>query len=129
MLGAPYQGMIEGQPAKAYAVGLLSPLGGGVTGVDARKKPELPDGFSLSQNYPNPFNPSTQIKYTLPALSHVALKIYDILGREVRTLVDGFRPPGVHTVRFDATGLASGVYFYKLTTERFSSIKKMLLVW
>jgi len=84
--------------------------------------------FALSQNYPNPFNPATMISYQLPINSLVMLKVYDILGREVRTLVDGRMNAGVHTVQFDASDLPSGVYFYRILAGEYVSMKKSLLV-
>ena len=87
-----------------------------------------PNSFSLSQNYPNPFNPSTVIGYQLSVNSHVTLKVYDVLGRDVRTLVDGVKTPGRYEVKFDGSNLASGVYFYKLTAENKIEIKKMVLI-
>ncbi len=83
--------------------------------------------FELRQNYPNPFNPSTVISYQLPAVSNVTLKVYDVLGREVSTLVDARQAEGPHTVTFDAGGLANGVYFYELRAGSLSQIRKMLL--
>lgn len=96
----------------------------GVKGIGT----EIPKTFSLDQNYPNPFNPTTIIKYALPISGYVTLKIYDILGNEVYTLDASFRKAGYYEASFDATNLASGVYFYKLTTDRFVSTKKMLLL-
>ena len=107
---------------------VLYNLGGGLTRVEEQKSPERPDAFSLSQNYPNPFNPSTRIKYVLPAQSHVTMKLYNLQGQEVRTLVNEVQTPGVHTVLLEATGLPSGVYFYRLTVGRFSSVRKLLLL-
>lgn len=88
----------------------------------------LPEVFSLSQNYPNPFNPSTSIRFQLPIASEVTLKVYDVLGREVSTLVSGATPAGSHTVRWDASGLASGVYLYRLQAGTFVETKNLLLV-
>ncbi len=92
-------------------------------------------GFYLEQNYPNPFNPSTKIKYTIPSVtlsevegSLVTLKVYDILGNEIATLVNEEKPAGSYEVEFDATGLTSGVYFYKLQSNDFSDTKKMILI-
>jgi len=84
--------------------------------------------FKLEQNYPNPFNPETNINYQLPLDSYVTLKIYDILGREVQTLVSGLQSKGNHTVIFDGGRFASGVYFYKLTAGNYTSVKKMILL-
>jgi len=84
--------------------------------------------FSLAQNYPNPFNPQTTIHYQLPESSKVTLSVYDINGRLVRTLVKQQKNAGQYSVLFNANELASGVYFYKLSTENFSEFRKMLLV-
>jgi hypothetical protein len=85
-------------------------------------------GYELSQNYPNPFNPTTQINYTLPQASFVRVEVFNNVGQKVADLVAQEQPAGYHTVTFDASGLSSGVYFYKLTTPSFSQTKKMLLV-
>ncbi|HEY3250762.1 MAG TPA: T9SS type A sorting domain-containing protein [Ignavibacteria bacterium] len=89
---------------------------------------EIPSYYSLSQNYPNPFNPTTTIKYGIPRSGSVTLKIYDLLGREVRTLVNEKKDPGVYSVEFDATNLASGIYLYKIESGDFNAVKKMILV-
>ncbi len=87
-----------------------------------------PAEFSLQQNYPNPFNPTTLIQYSIPSDLHVALNIYNLLGQKVTTLVDGMQKAGQHEVNFNASNLASGVYFYKLEAGQQSSIKKMILM-
>jgi hypothetical protein len=84
--------------------------------------------FTLSQNYPNPFNPTTAISFELPAVSHVTLRVYDLLGREVKTLVEGFGQPGSHTVTFDGGNLASGVYFYQLRAQGYILTKKLMVL-
>lgn len=84
--------------------------------------------FGLSQNYPNPFNPSTTISWQSPADGWQALKVYDLLGREVATLVDEFRSAGSYEVMFDASSLASGTYFYRLSAGSFTETKKLLLM-
>ncbi len=86
----------------------------------------LPKEYSVV-NYPNPFNPSTTIRFALPKDSHVVLKVYDMLGREMMTLVDGEREAGYHEVKVDGTRLGSGVYLYRITAGEFTSVKKMLL--
>ena len=89
--------------------------------------------YKLSQNYPNPFNPSTTIRYSIPSVEteyfpSVQLKVYDILGNEVATLVDENKPAGTYEVKFDAANLASGIYFYKLIADGYISTKKMVLL-
>jgi endo-1,4-beta-xylanase len=88
----------------------------------------LPSNYELSQNYPNPFNPTTTIKYSIVKESNVKLKIYDMLGRLVQTLVDGPQASGNYSIEFNAGKLSSGIYFYALTTGEFSQTKKMLLM-
>ncbi|MBZ0203177.1 MAG: T9SS type A sorting domain-containing protein [Ignavibacteria bacterium] len=84
--------------------------------------------FSLSQNYPNPFNPTTNIKFGLPSAGNVKLVVFDVLGREVTTLVNEYKTSGIYTVDFDASMLSSGVYFYRIESGDFVQTKKMLLV-
>ena len=84
--------------------------------------------FRLLQNYPNPFNPLTKIKYQIPQLSFVTLKVYDVLGREIGTLVNEEIPAGIYEVEFDATNLPSGIYFYQLKAGPFFETKKMILL-
>jgi hypothetical protein len=88
----------------------------------------LPKVFALEQNYPNPFNPSTVMSYQLPVASNVSLKVYDVLGREVATLVNGRQEAGRYSVSFNAASFASGVYFYRLQAGNFVQTKKMMLV-
>ena len=89
---------------------------------------EIADRFSLGQNYPNPFNPSTQIKFSIPKADYVRLKVFDISGREVAVLVNKNLPKGEYTYDFNGANYPSGVYFYTLKTEKFTSTKKMILV-
>jgi hypothetical protein len=88
----------------------------------------IPLTTKLEQNYPNPFNPVTRIKYQLAAQAHVTLKVFDVLGREVATLVNEVKQPGSYTVQWDGSGVASGVYFYRLVAGEFQSIKKMIVL-
>jgi len=88
----------------------------------------MPRTFELGQNYPNPFNPTTLISYQLPVASEVSLKVYDVLGREVMTLVNGKQDAGSYNLNFNASNLSSGVYFYRLQAGSFVQTKKMMLV-
>jgi len=88
----------------------------------------LPSEFQLSQNYPNPFNPSTVIEFALPAAGKARLEVFNILGQQVATLVDGRLQAGYHEVEFDASSQPSGIYFYRLTTEDGSATRKMVFV-
>ena len=87
-----------------------------------------PEEYILSQNYPNPFNPTTTINFQIAELNFVSLKVFDVLGNEVMTLVNDQRPAGNYKVEFSANGLTSGIYFYKLETANYSLTKKMLLL-
>ena len=89
---------------------------------------QIPEGFELKQNFPKPFNPSTKIRFALPANSDVVLTVMDITGRVVAELHNGALKAGSYEYDFNATNLASGIYFYKLTTENFSEVKKMSLI-
>jgi len=88
----------------------------------------IPGKFELSQNYPNPFNPLTKINFSIPKSTKVVMQVYDILGKLVKTLVNDFKEAGSHNVSFDGTGLASGVYFYRIEAGSFIESKKMVLV-
>ncbi|GAB6282848.1 MAG: hypothetical protein STSR0008_15980 [Ignavibacterium sp.] len=87
-----------------------------------------PTSFELNQNFPNPFNPTTTIRFSLPEAGFVKLIVYNILGEEVKTLVDGFRNVGTYNVQWNASNLASGIYIYRLQTEKFVEMKKMILM-
>ncbi|MCR4439949.1 MAG: T9SS type A sorting domain-containing protein [bacterium] len=89
---------------------------------------KIPSSFNLYQNYPNPFNPTTPIRFSLPQRSHVTLKVFDVLGREVTTLVDEELSAGEHSVVFNAKDLSSGVYLCRLTAETFVQQKKMMVM-
>jgi len=92
------------------------------------KGESIPIVYALEQNYPNPFNPATTIKYQIPEGGIVTLKIYDILGSEVTTLVDDFKNEGKYETTFDASSLASGVYLYRLKVNDFVNTKKMIFL-
>lgn len=97
-----------------------------ITGVELEKT--VPNNYQLYQNYPNPFNPTTKIKYSIPQTSFVTLKVYDILGRGVTTLVNEEKPVGNYEVEFSSNALANGIYFYRLQTGNFVETKKMILL-
>ena len=110
--------------------------GSQVTVVDDVVPTNVPEEFSLIPNYPNPFNPTTTIGFALPKTSHVNLTIYDLQGRLVTELVNGLRDAGVHEITWDASDLASGLYFYRILAKpsltgearEFTAVKKMLLM-
>ena len=84
--------------------------------------------FTLSQNYPDPFNPTTTITYSLPKSSLITLKIYDLLGREIETLVNEEKPAGNYEVEFDGSNLPSGIYFYRMQAGKFIKTRKFVLI-
>jgi hypothetical protein len=88
----------------------------------------VPTEFTLAQNFPNPFNPTTQITFGLPKESTVRVEVYNLLGQQVAEIASGVHAAGFHTVRFDASGLTSGMYLYKLTAGEVSLFRKMMLV-
>ena len=98
------------------------------TGVEGPGSSKVPNTYRLDQNYPNPFNPSTTIRYGLPSRSHVTLTVFNTLGQQVATLVEGEQEAGFHEATFDASGLASGVYLYRLTAGSFVETRKLVLV-
>ncbi len=102
---------------------------GPVTSTDVNTKgDELPMQFRLSQNFPNPFNPTTTIQYSVNSSQYVSLKVYDMFGREITELVHERKAPGNYEVRWNADGMPSGLYFYRLTTSASSVSKKMALI-
>ena len=117
--------------AGTYGAGAWKrPLSEMITSVDVASS-ELPNDFTLAQNYPNPFNPSTVIEFDLPAQSHLDFRVYDGLGRLVRTLVDAEYTAGSHRIMWDGkndagSSISSGTYFYQLKTEGFVQAKKMV---
>jgi hypothetical protein len=119
-LGTPFAGNVIIYPL--YRIDLLS------TGVEEQEV-STPKVFALLQNYPNPFNPTTTIEFTLAKNSNATLKVYDLLGREVATLVNSEMRAGVlHQVQFDGSKFASGVYFYRLEAGENVQVKKLMLV-
>lgn len=139
--GSSWQLMTTGLPAGAnvYALGMLAGKLYAATysygvfyyepdAVSISNSDETASGFSLLQNYPNPFNPSTEISFRVPKSSFVNISLYDAMGKKVAYIVNETLQAGEHSIRYDASHLAGGVYFYKMTSGDFSSTKKMILV-
>ncbi|HLT23574.1 MAG TPA: T9SS type A sorting domain-containing protein, partial [Ignavibacteria bacterium] len=117
----------NGDTGMVYAWGIQ--LNGEVlVGVEDPQNNSIPNKFELQQNYPNPFNPSTAIKFSIPKNLNVNLKVYDLAGREVASLINKELSAGSYEYLFDGSKLSSGVYFYKLTAGDFVDTKKMILV-
>ncbi len=114
--------------SETEASNTVSTHGGLYKGVTPPPQKHSLTGFSLEKNYPNPFNPSTKISYTLPKTSFVTLKVYNSLGKEVAVLVKGRESQGRHSVNFNANGLPSGVYIYRITAGKYNAAKKTLLL-
>jgi hypothetical protein len=99
----------------------------GISGVNLLNN-HIPEGFNLGQNYPNPFNPGSKFKVQIAKLSYVKVIVYDVIGKEIETLVNEQLKPGTYEVEFDGSKYSSGVYFYKMTTGSFTETKKMVLI-
>ncbi|MBN1153646.1 T9SS type A sorting domain-containing protein [candidate division KSB1 bacterium] len=111
---------------RPHCWGVLEVIGG-PTAVESNIA-SVPGEFKVYDNYPNPFNPVTTIQYDIPKNSMVQLKVFDILGREVATLVNRKQAAGSYSINFDASNLANGIYIYKITADNYSSTKKMMLL-
>jgi hypothetical protein len=98
------------------------------TAINSSKAALLPMAFGLEQNFPNPFNPTTSIRYRIAQPGHVQLKVFDVTGRLIATLVNAMKPAGSYKADFDASRVASGIYFYRLNAGEFAKIQKMLVV-
>jgi hypothetical protein len=96
--------------------------------VGINDKSRYPLIFNLKQNYPNPFNPTTKIKYSIASRQFVVLKVFNVLGQEIETLVNAEKPAGNYQVEFNAANLPSGVYFYRIKAGSFNQVRKMLLI-
>ena len=103
------------------------PLSEMISGT-ADKNSKTPLMFSLEQNYPNPFNPATTISYSLAERANVTINIYNQLGQKVTELFSGEKPAGAHSIQWNAGSIASGIYFYELRTEKFSQVRKLILM-
>jgi len=125
-----YELLVNGKPRQGMAGA------GSLSMADVRQMsfrvvagtPTAPNKFVLAQNYPNPFNPTTKIDYDLSEDVRVTLKVYDLLGREVATLVDGLQTAGSRSVSFNAGNLSSGMYYYRIEAGRFTDTKKLLVM-
>jgi len=98
-----------------------------VTGIEDLYS-NLPTKYELQQNFPNPFNPTTKIRFGLPQAANLTLEVYNIVGQKVATVFEGHKAAGYHVVEFDASSLASGIYFYRIQAGRYIAIKKMILI-
>lgn len=114
--------------SKSNDIYLVKVGSSGIVSSTENKDVTLPSSFHLEQNYPNPFNPTTRIKYQVGSIENTSLKIYDMLGREVKTLVNKLILPGSYEVEFDGSDLSSGVYFYRFNSGEFVQTRKMLLI-
>lgn len=101
---------------------------GAITSVASERIAANPESYALMQNYPNPFNPTTVIEYSIPQSEFVTLRVYNVLGQQVETLVQQAQSPGTYRIQFDASRLTTGVYFYRLQTGGYSAVKKMMVV-
>jgi hypothetical protein len=126
-VGQPAIGKV-GNTAVQHGAGFWYATVGLVTSVEAVSEEPVPRTFRLDQNYPNPFNPVTTIRFAVPQRTHVSLKLYDVLGRRVLTLVDETLAPGEYKVQLEADALGSGVYFYRMRTGEFTKTRKLTVL-
>ena len=128
---SPFWGIYDADNSTLWEAGVFEDFP-----TDVEPISDLPKSYELKQNYPNPFNPSTKIRYTIPSVTlsgveetvSVQLKVFDILGNEVSTLVDEEKEPGIYEVEFSAVNLASGIYIYRLHSSEFTNTKKMVIL-
>ena len=124
--GVEYLNMCYFEPTWYIVNGIWHRMSFAETGMETNQSIE-PKHFQLKQNYPNPFNPSTTIKYNLRISDNVLLKIYDLTGQELETLVNGYQTNGEYNITWHPKELSSGLYFYRLQTNEFSETKKLIL--
>jgi len=117
---------VTDSPGNTGAIWGSSNITIGELGVDEIE--DLPNEFSLKQNYPNPFNPNTAIQFNVASSVHVKLKVHNLLGKEVLTLIDSEYQPGQHSVAFNANQLSAGIYFYRVIMGDYTAVKKMVLI-
>ncbi len=119
----------NGTPVNIVVTGKnLQPYDGEMILTSVNNISQNPRSYSLSQNYPNPFNPVTHLEFGISNLEFVSLKVYDVLGNEIKTLVNEMKTPGLYNVEFDGSSLSSGIYFYKISAGKFTEVKKMTLL-
>jgi photosystem II stability/assembly factor-like uncharacterized protein len=116
---------VSGDPQVGY---VYKTTNGGISFIEETQIDEIPTEFLLSQNYPNPFNPSTTLRYVIPQGSKVVIKVFDVLGNEIATLMDEEKSVGTYELTWNAANLPSGIYFYQLRSENFIETKKMILL-
>ncbi|MEP5945140.1 MAG: T9SS type A sorting domain-containing protein, partial [Balneola sp.] len=126
-LGFPFETIYPDSVRKEVMDRIMSFMGSEATSISDESIVTV-DEFSLKQNYPNPFNPTTNINYTLANSSHVTLSIYNSTGQKVTTLINSLKSKGSHSVTWNATQFASGMYFYRLNTPDGSTTRKMILI-
>ncbi|KAA3619566.1 MAG: T9SS C-terminal target domain-containing protein [Calditrichaeota bacterium] len=126
--GVSLNNLSAGYVHNSFDWGIFDEFSSIVTSLNDDTRGTVPAQFALHQNYPNPFNPTTTIEFSLPKSSFVMLQVYNLLGTEVATLLETHKPAGKHVVSFDAMALASGIYYYTLTTGDFKQSRKMLLL-
>lgn len=126
--GSYYTYLIETQTTYSHPNYYLYFRTSGFSNINNVADKSVPETFNLYQNYPNPFNPTTKIKYSIPKLSYVTLKVYNALGQEVTTLVKEVKPAGNYEINWDANNMASGIYFYQIKTGEYAQTKKMILL-
>ena len=126
-IGQPLIGRMESQ-SNLVEAGFWEQSTVLITDAEESGDKTLPKEFNLYQNYPNPFNPTTTITFDLPKQSHVILKVYNILGQEVSTLINETKKSGSYKINFNASALSSGVYLYRIQTDDFTRSKKMILL-
>ncbi|MEW5797669.1 MAG: T9SS type A sorting domain-containing protein [Bacteroidota bacterium] len=127
LIGIPFETIHSKANRDAVMTKVLNYFGVATSVADQHKK-AVPEQFILEQNFPNPFNPTTEIRFAVPFSGFVSLKIYDVIGKEIATLVDEELTPGTYNVRWNARGVASGIYLYRLTAKDFSATKKLILM-
>ncbi|MBK8982102.1 MAG: T9SS type A sorting domain-containing protein [Ignavibacteria bacterium] len=116
-----------GSPVYRFVKGAMDFVDG-LTDIEPNSFAAIPERYSLSQNYPNPFNPTTKINFSIPKQGIVTLKVYDVLGKEVMTLVNEQKPAGNYSINFNAANLSSGAYFYRIEAGEFRDIKRMIIL-